>query len=66
MKISSLGQRDLARVCRDLAWSEITAMPALAATLGERCAPLANIDWSARGAALDSLACMQLATAAAT
>ncbi len=66
MDTSALGARDLARVCRDLAWSEISSMPTMAPKLGNRCAPLAAIDWSAHGLALDSLACMQLATAAAT
>lgn len=66
MDTSALDLRDLARVCRDLVWSEITAMPSMAAQLGTRCSPSASVDWSTKGLALDSLACMQLATAAAT
>lgn len=66
MDTAELALRDLTRVCRDLAWSEITAMPAMAARLGARCSPTTTIDWSGDGCALDSLARMQLATAAAT
>jgi long-chain acyl-CoA synthetase len=66
MTLSELGPLDMTRVCRDLAWSEITQMPAMVAKLGARCSQSANIDWSAKGVALDSLSRMQLATAAAT
>ena len=66
MNTSALALSDLTRVCRDLAWSEISAMPALAARLGARCSTSAAIDWSDSSLALDSLARMQLATAAAT
>ena len=66
MNLSELGVADLLRVCRDLAWSEIAAMPATSKKLGLKRLNAAVIDWSANGAALDSLACMQLATAAAT
>ena len=66
MNTSALALPELARVCRDLAWSEISSMPGMAARLGARCSSSSTIDWSAKGAALDSLACMQLATAAAT
>lgn len=41
-------------------------MPGLAARLGPRINPQTSIDWSSAGLALDSLARMQLATAAAT
>ena len=66
MKTSVLEHKDFARVCRDLAWSEIASMPAMRAKLGVRARPLADLDWSSKGWALDSLACVQLATAAAT
>ena len=66
MNTSELSLSAITRICRDLAWSEITSLPAKAASLGARCSPSSNIDWSARGLAFDSLACMQLATAAAT
>jgi 4-coumarate--CoA ligase len=59
---------DLLRVCRDLAWSEMAAMPGVRRRLGSRLQHIqANKgpDWSSDGLALDSLACMQLATAAA-
>lgn len=65
---AELSTADLLRVCRDLAWSEMATMPGLKLQLGprlssaQRCAPL---DWSPAGLALDSLARMQLATAAA-
>ena len=59
---------DLLRVCRDLAWSDIADMPGNRSKLGSRL-PSAQCDslpdWSSAGLALDSLACMQLATAAA-
>lgn len=64
----TLGDADLLRICRDLAWSEINAMPGMATRLGRRVArgkPAYAPDWSASGLALDSLARMQLATAAA-
>ena len=66
MSAFSITQADLLRVCRDLAWSEIAAMPGLAGKLGPRLQPEHPVDWSAEGLALDSLARMQLATAAAT
>jgi long-chain acyl-CoA synthetase len=56
---------DLSRICRDLAWSDISAMPGQASALGPRLSP-GGIDWSGDGLALDSLSRMQLATAAAT
>ena len=59
---------DLLRVCRDLAWSEMAAMPGIRSRLGPRL-PLLQAgglpDWSPGGLALYSLARMQLATAAA-
>ena len=68
---SELSADDLLRVCRDLAWSEIAAMPGNRSRLGPRL-PHSQAgtwpdwpDWSPGGLALDSLACMQLATAAA-
>ena len=60
-----LGSADLSRICRDLAWSEISAMPGLASVLGPRLSP-DGINWDTDGLALDSLSRMQLATAAAT
>ena len=64
---TELSASDLLRVCRDLAWSEIAPMAGIRCRLGPR---LSNSqghlpDWSHSGMALDSLACMQLATAAA-
>ena len=63
-----LSVADLLRVCRDLAWSEMAVMPGIRARLGPRL-PLSQAsglpDWSPDGLALDSLARMQLATAAA-
>jgi long-chain acyl-CoA synthetase len=63
----TLTAQDLLRVCRDLAWSDIAAMPGARHALGPRTAinPEA-LSWGADGLALDSLACVQLATAAAT
>ena len=66
MTLLALTQSDLRRVCRDLAWSEIAAMPGLATRLGARVSRANDIDWASTGLALDSLARMQLATAAAT
>ncbi|MBC7609691.1 MAG: AMP-binding protein [Polaromonas sp.] len=65
---SKLSANDLLRVCRDLAWSEMAAMPGIRYRLGPRlpCSQASKWpDWSSGGLALDSLACMQLATAAA-
>ena len=59
---------DLLRVCRDLAWSEMAGMPGMRSQLGPRLLSSQASqwsDWSHGGLALDSLACMQLATAAA-
>ena len=63
-----VGVTDLLRVCRDLAWSEMAAMPGICSRLGPRLPSLRAgglPDWSPGGLALDSLARMQLATAAA-
>ncbi len=60
-----LAPAELLRVCRDLAWSEIAAMPAVRQSAGSRM-DAHTLNWSVSGLALDSLACMQLATAAAT
>ena len=56
----------LTRICRDLAWSELRSMPSVAGRLGTRTSAFATIDWSSTGLALDSLACMQMATAGGT
>ena len=66
MNTAELDLRDLSRVCRDLARSEITSMPAMAGRFGPGGTEPGVIDWSASGLGLDSLASMQLATAAAT
>jgi long-chain acyl-CoA synthetase len=67
-----LCEHDLLRICRDIAWSEISAMPGVSQRLAPRLAPHPEgtpqspaLDWSAAGLALDSLARMSLATAAA-
>ena len=65
---AEISASDLLRVCRDLAWSEMATMPGLRCRLGPRLPSSDNgglPDWSSAGLALDSLACMQLATAAA-
>lgn len=65
---SELSETDLLRVCRDLAWSEMASMPGIRSRLGPRL-PSSKTDglpdWSSGGLALDSLARLQLATAAA-
>ena len=63
-----LSEADLLRVCRDLAWSEMAAMPGTRSRLGPRLPSSQTgglLDWSSAGLALDSLARLQLATAAA-
>ena len=68
MSAFELGAPELRRVCRDLAWADISAMVGFKAMLPPR-VTCAELQWSgdAQGAlALDSLARMQLATAAAT
>lgn len=68
-----LSTNDLQRVCRDIAYAELHGMPGMATALGGRLAlqtsgdsAVAKIDWSAGALHADSLARMQLATAAAT
>jgi long-chain acyl-CoA synthetase len=66
--MAELTDNDLMRVCRDLAWCEMAAMPGIRRRLGPRLSSSHTSDlpdWSPGGLALDSLACMQLATAAA-
>ena len=68
MPIIELSGDDLHRVCRDLAWSEISTMAGFKTSLPQRI-DSAQLQWfgDAPGAlTLDSLARMQLATAAAT
>jgi long-chain acyl-CoA synthetase len=63
----ALTRDDLARVCRDIAWSEIAAMPGHSRALGPRISPAGHtVSWDQDNLYLDSLARMQLATAAAT
>ena len=58
---------DAQRVSRDLAYAELSAMPGIKQQLGTRLHPRAHgIDWGNSGLAVDSLARMTLATAAAT
>lgn len=58
---------DAQRVCRDLAHAELSVMPGIKQQLGPRLQPSAHgIDWGNTGLAVDSLARMTLATAAAT
>lgn len=68
----SLQQADLQRVCRDLAFSEIASMPGFKTAIASRL-QAAPISWATNGTGgapnslpLDSLARVQLATAAAT
>ncbi len=67
MSAFTLTQADLLRVSRDLAYSELHAMPGTKAQLGPRVgsAATAALSWTADTLDLDSLARMQLATAAA-
>ncbi len=60
----ALTQADFLRVCRDIAYSEIAAMPGRKAHLGPRTSS-ADLNWAADAVDLDSLARMQLATAGA-
>jgi long-chain acyl-CoA synthetase len=69
----ALSTSDLQRICRDIAYAELHAMPRMAAALGARLglqatgeSTIAKIDWSPGALHADSLARMQLATAAAT
>jgi long-chain acyl-CoA synthetase len=63
-----LSSADWLRVCRDLAWSELAAMPGSRARIGPRIftAPAQPLSWGTDSLALDSLARVQMATAAAT
>jgi long-chain acyl-CoA synthetase len=70
-----LSPADWLRVCRDLAWSEISVMPGFRARIGPRignalssdqAGSLEPLSWGADTLALDSLSRLQLATAAAT
>jgi long-chain acyl-CoA synthetase len=68
MALLTLEPDDLRRICRDLAFSELATLPATRHQLGERLpgADASPLRWGADGLDLDSLAAMQLATAAAT
>ena len=58
---------DLARVCRDIAWTEISAMPGYGRQVDSRISVTGQtVCWDKDNLYLDSLARMQLATAAAT
>ena len=62
-----LAGKDLARVCRDIAWTEISAMPGHGRAVGSRISATGQaVCWDKDNLYLDSLARMQLATAAAT
>jgi long-chain acyl-CoA synthetase len=65
--VFALSEADLLRVSRDLAYSEIAAMPGLKARLGSRISntQTALLNWAPEALDLDSLARMQLATAGA-
>lgn len=65
--LAALTRNDLARVCRDIAWAEISAMPGHTRALGPRISLTGQtVCWDQESLYLDSLARMQLATAAAT
>lgn len=65
--VAQLTAKDLARVCRDIAWSEISVMPSHGRALSPRIsASNPSVRWDSDNLYLDSLARMQLATAAAT
>ena len=65
--VAQLNGTDLARVCRDIAWTEISAMPGHGRALGPRISATGQtVCWDKDNLYLDSLARMQLATAAAT
>jgi long-chain acyl-CoA synthetase len=69
MSAFALTEADLLRVSRDLAYSDLAAMPGIKACLGPRISAdphAAPLSWTADLLDLDSLARMQLATAAAT
>lgn len=65
--LSDISATELLRICRDLAWSEMAVMPGVKSRLGPRLSAAKSsesLNWSPDGLALDSLARMQLATAA--
>ena len=65
--VAQLSGTDLARVCRDIAWTEISAMPGHGRAVGPRLSATGqSVCWDRDNLYLDSLARMQLATAAAT
>ena len=68
MAAFTLSEADLLRVSRDLAYSDLAAMPGIKAQLGPRIGADTDtpLSWAADVLDLDSLARMQLATAAAT
>jgi long-chain acyl-CoA synthetase len=69
MAAFEITEADLQRVCRDLAYSEIATLPGFRSRLGSRLSTDAlpsGLSWADDGLALDSLARMNLATAAAT
>lgn len=77
MTAFNLSDADLQRVCRDIAWSELSTMPhvrshltpRLGAKIAHQASPNSTIQshsWAVEDLAVDSLARMQLATAAAT
>jgi long-chain acyl-CoA synthetase len=69
MAAFEISEANLQRVCRDLAYSEISALPGFRTRLSSRLAYEADahgMNWAEDGLALDSLARMNLATAAAT
>ncbi len=69
MATFALTEADLLRVSRDLAYSELAAMPGIKSQLSPRISNDVNaapLSWVAEVLDLDSLARMQLATAAAT
>ena len=65
--VAQLTSTDLARVCRDIAWTEISAMPGYGRQVDSRISVTGQtVCWDKDNLYLDSLARMQLATAAAT
>ena len=65
--VAQLTGTDLARVCRDIAWTEISTMPGHGRVAGPRISATGQtVCWDKDNLYLDSLARMQLATAAAT
>lgn len=60
-----LSVADLQRICRDLAWSELSTFASLRSAIGSRLS-VADLRWDAEQLDLDSLHRVHLATAAAT